>query len=153
MFATQNAKIIQGLLKDGVVEYLAQQDDERRSDFSDVPTFEEILVAKKPSGTSWQAYLAWAGPGAVDKFLIAPQGTPDDIVRVLREAFAKMRQDPEFKDQATKFFGAAWRARPGEKAEALIREVTTVSPEAMSFLTKIRKKYGLPAEEPKKKKG
>lgn len=153
MFATQNAKIIQGLFKDGVVEYLAQQDDERRSDFSDVPTFEEILGAKKPSGTSWQAYLAWAGPAAVDKFLVAPKGTPDDIVRVLREAFAKMRQDPEFKEQATKFFGTGWSTRPGEKTEALIREVTTVSPEAMSFLTKIRKKYGLPAAEPKKKKG
>lgn len=152
MFATQNAKIIQGLHKDGVVEYLTQQEDERRRDFPDVPTFEEILGAKKPSGTSWQAYLAWAGPAAVDKFLVAPQGTPDDIVRVLREAFAKMRQDPEFKDQATKFFGGGWSLRPGEKAEALIREVTTVPPEAMSFLTKVRKKYGLPTAPPKKKK-
>ena len=152
MFATQNAKIIQGLFKDGVVEYLAQQDDERRPDFSDVPTFDEILGAKKPSDASWQAYLAWAGPGVVDKFLVAPEGTPDDIVRLLREAFRKMSQDPEFKDQATKFFGAAWSVRPGEKTEALIREVTTISPEAMKFLVKIRKKYGLPAEEPKKKK-
>lgn len=150
MFATQNAKIIQGLVKDGVVDLLAQQDDERRSDFSDVPTFDEILGAKKPSGISWQAYQVWEGPGAVDKFLVAPKGTPDDVVRVLREAFSKMGQDPEFKDQATKFFGAAWRVRPGGKTEALIREVTTVAPETMSFLTKIRKKYGLPAEEPKK---
>jgi tripartite-type tricarboxylate transporter receptor subunit TctC len=152
MFATQNAKIIQGLLKDGVVESLAQQDDERRPDFLDVPTFEEILGAKKPSGTSWQAYLAWAGPAAVDKFLVAPQGTPDDVVRVLREAFRKMDQDPEFKDQATKFFGAAWRLRPGDKAEALIREVTTVSPEAQALLAKLRKKYGLPVGKPAKKK-
>jgi len=151
MFATQNAKIIQGLIKDGVVETLAQEEDERRPDFSDVPTFEEILGAKKPSGVSWQAYLAWAGPGAVDKFLVAPQGTPDDIVRVLRDAFVKMGKDPEFKDQATKFFGAGWSIRPGEKTEALIREATTVSSETMGFLVKIRKKYGLPAGEPKKK--
>lgn len=151
MFATQNAKIIEGLLRDGVVESLAQQDDERRPDFSDVPTFDEILGAKKPSGISWQAYLVWEGPGAVDKFLVAPKGTPDDIVRVLREAFSKMGQDPEFKDQATKFFGAGWSVRLGEKTEGLIREVTTVSPEAMNFLVKIRKKYGLPAEEPKKR--
>lgn len=151
MFATQNAKIIQGLLKDGVVETLAQQDDERRPDFGDVPTFEEILGGKKPSGASWQAYLAWAGPGAVDKFLVAPQGTPDDVVRVLREAFRKMDQDPEFKDQATKFFGAGWSVRPGEKTEALIREVTTVSPDAQAHLTKLRKKYGLPVGKPAKK--
>lgn len=152
VFATQNAKIIQGLHKDGVVEYLTQQDDERRPDFPDVPTFEETLGAKKPSGVSWQAYLAWAGPGVVDKFLVAPKGTPDDVVRLLREAFIKMRQDPEFKDQATKFFGGGWSVGSGEKAEALIREVTTVSPDTMSFLTKIRKKYGLPTAPPKKKK-
>jgi len=125
------------------------EDDERRSDFSDVPTFDEVLGAKKPSGISWQAYLVWEGPGAVDKFLVAPQGTPGDIVGMLREAFVKMAQDPEFKDQATKFFGAGWSIRPGEKAEALIREVTTVSPEAQSFLTKLRKKYGLPVGKPK----
>ena len=151
MFATQNAKIVQGLFKDGVVEYVAQDDDERRPDFGDVPTFEEILGAKKPSGVAWQAYLAWAGPGAVDKFLVVPQGTPDEIVGVLRAAFVKTGQDPELKDQATKFFGTGWSIRPGEKAEALIRDVTTVSPEAQGFLSKIRKKYGLPAGEPKKK--
>jgi len=150
MWGTQNAKIIQGLLKDGVVEYLAQQDDERRDDFKEVPTFNELLGPKRPSGVAWEAYLAWAGPAQVDKFLVAPPGTPDEIVTMLRAAFQKMAQDAEFKDQATKFFGEEWRTIPGAKTEVMIREATTISKEAQNFLTKIRKKYGLPAEEPKK---
>jgi len=152
MFGTSNERIIQGLVKDGVVDMLVQQDDDRRPDFRDVPSFVEILGPKRPSGVSWQAYRAWAGPSDVDKFLVAPEGTPDDIVRVLREAFQKMSKDLDFKDQATKFFGTAWHTRSGEETTALIREVTTISPETEEFIEKIKKKYGLPVGKPTKKR-
>ena len=33
------------------------EDDQRREDFPDVPTFVELLGAKKPTGLAWQAYL------------------------------------------------------------------------------------------------
>lgn len=143
-FGTQNAKLVKDMAKEGEVELVVQQDDERRPDFPDVPTFYELLGDKKPKGVPWEAYLAWSGPTMVDKFLVAPRGTPPEVVKLLREAVKKAAQDPQFKDQATKFYGQAWSVRPGERTQVLIRDATTISPDALKFLTKIRKKYGLP---------
>ncbi|HSK30931.1 MAG TPA: tripartite tricarboxylate transporter substrate-binding protein, partial [Candidatus Limnocylindria bacterium] len=67
VWATQNAKLIQDLRKEGVVELVYQQDDERRPEFPDVPTFLEYLGSKKPSGVPWEAYGAWANAEDVDK--------------------------------------------------------------------------------------
>lgn len=144
VWSTQNSAHIEGLVKDKVVDFICQQDDERRPGFAEVPTFLEVLGSKKPSGVSWQAYEAWTGDSAVDKFLVAPTGTPDAILNVLRDAFVKMGKDPELADQATKFFGEGWSIMPGARTEALIKEVTTTPKEAAEFLAKIRKKYGLP---------
>ena len=150
IWGTSNAKLVHDFVKEGKTEVLFQQEDERRPGFPNVPTFVEILGDKKPKGASWEAYLAWSGPNEIDKFLVAPRGTPDDIMAVLREAFVKMAQDEEFKVQATNFFGDAWRVRTGEKTQTMIREVTTISKEAETVLTKLRKKYGLPTGEQRK---
>jgi tripartite-type tricarboxylate transporter receptor subunit TctC len=147
LWGTSNAKLVKDFVKEGKHEILFQQEDERRPGFPDVPTFEEILGDKKPKGAAWEAYLAWSGPNEVDKFLVAPRGTPDNLVAILREAFTKMSKDEEFKRQATNFFGDAWRTRTGEKTQAMIRDVTTISKDAEAFLTKMRKKYGLPTGE------
>lgn len=150
VWGTQSAKIINEFIKDGGYAILCQQEDERRSGFPNVPTFEEVLGQKKPKGVAWEAYNAWTGPNDIDKFLVAPEGTPDALVALLREAFFKMNSDPEFKKQATQFFGDAWRLRPGDRSQTLIRDATTVSKEAEEYLTKVRKKYDLPTGEQKK---
>lgn len=147
IWGTSNAKLIRDFVAEGKHEVLFQHEDERRPEFRDVPTFEEVLGGKKPRGASWEAYLAWSGPNEIDKFLVAPEGTPDRIVAILREGFAKMAKDEGFQKQATSFFGDAWRTRTGEKTQAMITEVTTISKEAETFLTNIRKKYGLPTSE------
>jgi len=144
MWGTQSARLIKELQKDGIVDLLVQQDEERRPDFPDVPTFDELLGNKRPSGVSWEAYQEWAGPEEIDKFLLAPAGTPDNIVAMLREAYVKMGKDETFAKQANSFYGEAWRVRPGEWSQAKIKEVTTISKEARDFLQQIRKKYGLP---------
>jgi tripartite-type tricarboxylate transporter receptor subunit TctC len=144
MWGTSNGKIIKDLIKEGVVDTVTQQDTQRRSDFPDVPTFEQLLGAKRPSGIPWQAYLTWVGPSLIDKILAAPPGTPDHIVKVLREAFVRMREDPDFKRQGDKFFGEVWGIMPGEEAEPMIRDATTLTKEVSDYLTYIRKKYGLP---------
>jgi len=150
IWGTSNAKLVNDFVKEGKHDILFQQEDERRPGFPNVPTFEEVLGDKKPKGASWEAYLAWSGPNEIDKFLVAPRGTPDNIMAILREAFVKMAKDEEFKTQATNFFGDAWRVRTGEKTQAMIRDVTTISKEAETVLTQLRKKYGLPTGEQKK---
>lgn len=150
IWGTSNAKLVRDFMNEGKHEILFQQEDQRRPGFPNVSTFVEVLGDKKPKGAAWEAYLAWAGPNEIDKFLVAPEGTPDPIVAALRDGFAKMTKDEGFQKQATNFFGDAWRPRSGEKTQTMIREVTTISKEAENFLTKMRKKYGLPTGEQRK---
>lgn len=149
IWGTQSAKIIHEFLKDGGFDVLCQQEDERRAGFPNVPTFEEILGPKKPQGVAWEAYNAWTGPNEIDKFLVAPESTPDNLVAILREAFFKMSSDEDFKKQATQFFGDAWRLRRGDRTQQMIRDATTVSAKANEYLTQLRKKYNLPTGEQK----
>ena len=126
------------------------EDDQRRKDFPDVPTFVETLGAKKPTGLSWAAFVGWAGSPDLDKFLVAPPETPDPLVKSLREAFAKVMKDPEVDREGDKFFGDGWRPITPERVSEVIREQTEVSKEAKDFTTKLRKKYNLPTSERKK---
>lgn len=150
IWATQNAKLIRDLRKEGVVDLVYQQDEKRRVEFPDVPTFLEYLGKKKPGGVAWEAYGAWANAEDVDKFIVAPPMTPDNVVALLREAFDKLKTDEEFKAQANKFFGESWTLNAGESTEAMIKKITSVPQDAQDFLTQMRKKYGLPVGAPKK---
>src|SRR5688572_14858349 len=110
IWATQNAKLVKDLQREGVVQVLATEEDQRREDFPEAPTFLELLGAKKPTGISWQAYQAWAGASELDKYLVAPEGTPEDLVKTLREAFTKVMKDPEVDKEGDKFFGDGWKS-------------------------------------------
>jgi hypothetical protein len=125
------------------------EENQRREDFPDVPTFLELLGPKKPTGLSWQAYQAWLGAPELDKFLVAPDGTPDHLVMLLREAFAKLMKDPEVDKEGDKFFGDGWKPHPAQRIESVIREHTAIPKEARDFITKMRQKYGLPIGEAK----
>jgi tripartite-type tricarboxylate transporter receptor subunit TctC len=144
LWSTSNAKLIKDLVKEGVVDLVTQQDSKRRVDFPDVPSFIEVLGPKKPAGVPWQAYQNWVGPSLIDKILYAAPGTPDHIMKLLREAYLKMPEDSEFKKQADQFFGPIWSIMPGEEAEQMVKESTTLTKEVENYLVYIRKKYGLP---------
>ena len=150
IWATANIKLVKDLQREGVVQIVLAEDEQRRKDFPDVPTFLETLGAKKPTGLSWEAFVAWAGSPDLDKFLVAPPETPDHVVKSLREAFAKVMKDPEVDKEGDKFFGDGWRPITPQRVEAVIREQTEVSKEAKDFITKLRKKYNLPTGERKK---
>ena len=109
-----------------------------------MPTFLELLGAKKPTGLSWQAYQAWAGASELDKYLVAPEGTPENLVKLLREAFLKVMKDPEVDKEGDKFFGDGWRGIGAEKIETVIRDHIAIPKEAKDYITKLRQKYNLP---------
>jgi tripartite-type tricarboxylate transporter receptor subunit TctC len=149
LWATQNAKLVKDLQREGVVQVLATEEEERREDFPEVPTFLELLGTKKPTGISWQAYQAWAGAPELDKYLVAPEGTPEHLVKTLRAAFMKVMKDPEVDKEGDKFFGDGWRAIRAEKLETVIRDHATIPKEAKDYITKLRQKYNLPVGDAK----
>lgn len=149
VWATANVKLVSDLRREGIVQILFAEDERRRTDFADVPTFVETLGAKKPAGLAWQAFVGWAGAPDLDKFLVAPPGTPDHLVHALREAFAKLMKDPEVDKEGDKFFGDGWKPVSAQRVEELIREQTTIPKDAKDFITKLRQKYNLPLGEAK----
>jgi tripartite-type tricarboxylate transporter receptor subunit TctC len=149
MWATANVKLVNDLRREGVVHIVLAEDEQRRKDFGDVPTFLETLGAKKPGGVSWQAFVGWAGSPDLDKFLLAPPETPDHLVKILREAYAKVMKDPEVDKEGDKFFGDGWKPITPERVEEVIREQTSITKEAKDFITKLRQKYNLPVGEKK----
>ena len=149
VWATQNQKLVKDLQREGVVHVLAAEEEQRRADFPEVPTFLELLGSKKPSGLSWEAYKAWAGSSELDKYLVAPEGTPDHLVQMLRAAFMNVMKDPEVDREGDKFFGDGWRPISPEKLEAVIRDHIAIPKEAKDYITKMRQKYNLPVGEPK----
>jgi len=149
MWATANVKLVKDLQREGVVQIVLAEDERRREDFNDVPTFIETLGGKKPSGLAWQAFVGWTGSPDLDKFLVAPPGTPDSLVNLLREAFAKLMKDPEVDKEGDKFFGDGWKPITAARVEELIREQTSIPKDAKDFITKLRQKYNLPLGEKK----
>jgi tripartite-type tricarboxylate transporter receptor subunit TctC len=144
MMATANVPIVEDLIKDGSIEILATHGTERRRDYPNVKTFEELLGDKRPSGVSWQAYRFWSLPSELDKIVYLPKGTPANIVKMYRDAYQRMVKDPEFKDATTKFFGKGWVIRGAKATEELTVETTTATKEVHDFLRKVRKRRGLP---------
>jgi len=149
IWATANVKLVKDLQREGVVQIVLAEDERRREDYPDVPTFLETLGAKKPTGLAWQAFLGWAGSPDLDKFLVAPPGTPDPLVKSLRDAFAKVMKDPEVDKEGDKFFGDGWKPITPERVDTVIHDQTSISKEAKDFITKLRQKYNLPVGETK----
>ena len=74
-------------VKAGKLRPLASWGPKRHPGFPDVPTFKELGYDIE--------YLIWAG-------MFAPKGTPDAVVKVLRDATRKAVEDPEFKANMAK---------------------------------------------------
>jgi tripartite-type tricarboxylate transporter receptor subunit TctC len=73
-----------GLVRAGTVKALAVSSDKRSPLLPDVPTFDEVGLKGYP-GKGW-----WG--------LLAPKGTPPDVLAKLSEAFVKLFSEPAFVD-------------------------------------------------------
>jgi tripartite-type tricarboxylate transporter receptor subunit TctC len=114
---------------------------QRRSEFPDVPVFEDVAKDQRPSGFAWQAYTIWAGSDSVGRPCHAPPKTPAEITRVLRDGFARMREGAEFKGEVKKVSGEDAQILLGDEADQLLRQLLVVSPAVQDFTNGLMKKY------------
>jgi len=114
---------------------------QRRPEFKDVPTFDELLGNRRPTGDAWAAYVTWAGSDAVGRPLFAPRNTPRPLVQTLREAFGKLESDKEFMAELKKVGGDDADLLLAKDAEPVLRQVLAVSPGVQEFVKAITKKH------------
>ena len=94
-----------------------------------------------PSGVPWQAYTIWAGSDSVGRPFHAAPKTSAEILRILREAFAQMREGAEFKAEAKRVSGEDVQILLGDEAEQLLKQILVVSPAIQDFTNGLMKKY------------
>lgn len=141
MFGSGTTKLIQRFIGSG--EAVALAADAPRSDFSDVKVFEAVLGDKLPTGAELLAYRSWAGPSAVDKYIAAPPGMPDHLLRILQDSFMATAADPRFVETAEATLGD-FRPMSGAEVRQVINDILVTDPEAVKIANGLRKKYGLP---------
>jgi tripartite-type tricarboxylate transporter receptor subunit TctC len=79
---------ISGHVKAGKMRPIASWGAGRHASYPNIPTFREL-------GYKDVEYYIWAG-------LLAPRGTPDSVMKVLRDAARRAVQDPDFKNAMAK---------------------------------------------------
>ena len=151
VLGTSNAFIVKRLNDLGTAENICavgtfkpgQDKLGRRADFPNLPAFDEVLGPKKPSGIPWQAFINWLGPGIVDKNLAAPPGTPDDIMAILRDGFAKASKDAQFDDMMKKSVNEVYDIGVGQETWEIMNLVLNASPEIVAYTKTLQEKAGL----------
>jgi tripartite-type tricarboxylate transporter receptor subunit TctC len=91
----------------------------RHVDYPDVPTAFEI--AKTPEQKQAMTFLF--APSEAGRPIAAPPNLPADRLKALRDAFAKMTQDPEYKAEANKRGLDPTGPLNGEEVQALYKTV------------------------------
>jgi hypothetical protein len=142
MFGSGTAKIVQRFLEDEGA--MAISTETPRPDMPKVPTFEQLLGDKKPTGDKWAAFSAWTGASAVDKYFALPPGTPKDRIAILQKSFKATTDDPRFVKQATNILGGGYSVLSAEETLKLIKGALNTSPGALKEISRLRAKYGLP---------
>jgi tripartite-type tricarboxylate transporter receptor subunit TctC len=118
---------------------------ERDSSLPDVPTFVEVyekVHGKKPEGIQWEAFKAIFDVVSVNsKTFMLPAGTPDDIVKVYREAAERAMTNPEFmaSEQYANILGTAPQLFGDEAKAAFDEALVGLTPEVVDYLRKWHK--------------
>ena len=147
LYATANLITLRELIASGFKPFTQQGkltasgSFQRRPEFKDVPTFDEMLGKRRPPGDAWGAYVTWAGSDAVGRPLFAPRKTPPLLVQQLRDGFAKLAGDKEFMEELRKVGGEDADLLLAKDAEPVLRQVLTVTPGVQEFVKTITKKH------------
>jgi tripartite-type tricarboxylate transporter receptor subunit TctC len=147
LYATANLLTLRELIGSGFRAFTQQGKltaagtFQRRPEFKDIPTFDEMIGNRRPAGDAWAAYITWAGSDAAGRPLFAPRNTPKPMVQTLRDAFGKLESDGPFMAELRKVGGDDAEILPAKDAEPILRQVLTVSPGVQEFVKSITKKH------------
>jgi len=118
------------LLESGKFNVIVQGGDSRDTDLPDTELLKDVL-AKRPD--LWGVWLSLTRPETIGRPFILPPGVPVNRVRIMREAFAKAVQDPEFVASLAKL-GDGFDPSTSTEVEAAIHEIRVLPPERRNAL-------------------
>jgi tripartite-type tricarboxylate transporter receptor subunit TctC len=122
--------------EDNFVRVLVQAGGKRDERLAQVPLISELMDQYKTPEAGRRLARVILASGELGRPYIGPPGVPADVVKILRESFARMTKDPEFLADAKKRnmdveFTAA------EELETTSREVVQQPPDVIQRVTKL----------------
>ena len=123
--------------KSGFVRILIQTSRKRNPKIPDVATLFELMEKQKiPDSNRRLANVALGSGGFGAWPIVSTPGLSPEHTKLLREAYAKTLEEPEFREEAKK---RGWELKPtrGEELETLAKEVTEQPPEVIARLKKL----------------
>jgi tripartite-type tricarboxylate transporter receptor subunit TctC len=147
IYATATATALRELVAEGYQPFVQKGrlvpdgSFKRRAEFTNIPTFDELLGDKKPTGVAWQAYVTMSGADDGGRPLQLPHKTPPEIVRAFREAFGRLKGDKEFQKELDRVAGDDAELLFANEAEPVLRRLLTVTPGVKEYTTALIKKY------------
>jgi tripartite-type tricarboxylate transporter receptor subunit TctC len=125
--------------KTGFVRVLAQGGQKRHPQLPDVPTVWELLDKHQISEVTRRLAKVLFAPDDLGRPLFGPPGVPAERVKVLRDGFMKLMNDPDVLTDARKK-GLDPNPVSGDELESLGRELLAQSPEVIQRMKKILEK-------------
>jgi len=122
--------------KKGFDRHLLQTGRKRDPRAAEAPTIYEVLEEFKVPNSNRRVAQAMLSGGEFGRPLMVTPGTPLERVRILRESFAKVLQDPELLAEAKKSKMEV-EYSSGEELESLIKEALDQPPEVVTQAKKI----------------
>ncbi len=122
--------------KTGFTRVLIQTGRKRDSRLTDTPLFDEMMEKYKTPDAGKRLAKVVLAAGEFGRPMIASPGIPADRVKILRDAFSKTTNDPEFIAE-TKKRKFDLDPVPGEEMESLAKEVINQPPEIVARMKKL----------------
>lgn len=123
--------------KNGVVRILIQTSRKRNPMIPEVPTLHELMDKQKVPESNRRLAVVALGSGGFGAWpIVSTPGLSPEYSGLLRGAYAKTLQDPDFVEEAKK---RGWELKPtaGEELSALAKEVIDQPPEVIARLKKL----------------
>ncbi|MBI2992431.1 MAG: hypothetical protein HYY47_09910 [Deltaproteobacteria bacterium] len=122
--------------KKGFVRHLFQTGGKRDARLPDTPTVAELMEQYKTNEAGRRLATVLLAADAMGRPMLGPPGVPADRLKILREAYAKTMNDPQFQDEV-KRRNYEFNPVNGEGLEATAKEITGQPPEIIERLKKV----------------
>jgi len=122
--------------KKGFDRHIMQTARKRDSRAPDAPTIQEIFERHKVPENSVRVARILLAAGEFGRPMMVTPGTPDERIKILRDAYMKVLNDPKARDEAKR---SRMDIEPtsGEELEALVKDIFDAPPEVIARVKKI----------------